>query len=284
MGTNRKSIISIKQIGFIGAGNMAHALIAGMIKSGIPSQKIFVTDIDQSKLKKMRDQFKIKSSSLQEVFKNCSTIVLAIKPQNFPDLLTIIVPYIQNHLLISIAAGIETASLKKFCKKIVRAMPNNPALIGEGITALFSSQRLRSQDLKTVEIIFKGSGKILWVRKESELDGVTGLSGSGPAYLYRFVKALSHAGEKVGLKKSDAYELALQTVLGAALTLHETKKNPDELIPLVTSKGGTTFAGLKILDQKKFDKIIEETVKAATKRARELKKAFSFQPSAFSSK
>ncbi len=254
---------------------MAQALISGMIKSKISPQTIFAYDIHSSQLKKIGQQFKIKtSSSLQEIFENCSSIVLAVKPQNFPELIQDIISFAQNHLLISIAAGIETASLKKLKGKIVRAMPNNPALIGEGITALFSSQKLKKEELNKVEKIFQGSGEFLWVKKESELDGVTGLSGSGPAYVYRFVKALTIAGEKVGLKKSDANQLAIKTVLGAALTLQKTGKSPEELISLVTSRGGTTLAGLKVLDQKKFDRTIIDTVRAATDRAKELKKEY----------
>lgn len=262
-----------KSVGFIGAGNMSQALISGMIKNKTSPQTIFAYDINRSQLKKISRQFKIKiSSSLKEIFENCASIVLAVKPQNFPELIQEISPFTQNHLLISIAAGIETAFLKKLKGKIVRAMPNNPALIGEGITALFNAQKLKKEELRKIEKIFQGSGEFLWVKKESELDGVTGLSGSGPAYVYRFIKALSFAGEKVGLKKSDANRLALKTVLGAALTLQKTEKNPEELISLVTSKGGTTLAGLKVLDQKKFDQIIIDTVRAATNRAKELRK------------
>ena len=151
-------------------------------------------------------------------------------------------------------------------------MPNNPALIGEGITALFASSRLPRQKLRIAEEVFRGAGEILWVKKEGDLDTVTGLSGSGPAYLYRFVHALSQAGEKLGLPASLAHRLALKTALGSALTLQHTGKMPSELIPLVSSKKGTTLAGLKVLDRKKFNGIIHETVRAATRRAREMRK------------
>jgi pyrroline-5-carboxylate reductase len=261
-------------IGFIGAGNMAEALISGMIRKGYPSRQIFAYDSDPNKVKKLKNKFKIVPlNSNKEVMQRCRQVVLAIKPQNMREVFIEIAPYADHHLIISIAAGIDWSTLSKNLKgqcRIVRTMPNNPALIGEGITALYSKHLSRA-DLQASENIFRGAGEVLWVKKESELDIVTGLSGSGPAYLYKFVEALAQAGEKLGLRQETAYRLALKTTVGSALTLQKTGKQPKELIPLVASKRGTTLAALSVLEKGRFNKLIEKTVSAATKRAREIR-------------
>jgi len=277
--------------GFIGAGNMAQALIAGMRRLGIKPSQIGAHDPDRVKLKKVAAQFKIQSfSDNREVVRKCGLIVLATKPQEMKAVLREIAPEITNQGIVSIAAGLDTATLAKNLKlktstqggsksrgqnsklKLVRAMPNNPALIGEGITALYSPSPLSPKEKRRVENLFRGAGEVLWVHREKDLDAVTGLSGSGPAYLYRFVEALSQAGVKMGLKPPIAHRLALKTVLGSALTLQRTGKSPSELIPLVTSKKGTTLSGLKILDKRRFNLIIHQTVRAATQRARQILK------------
>jgi len=259
---------------------MAQALIAGLCgrdrSRPVPTSAIFVSDIFPQKLKKLSAQFKISPLSNRDLAQKCSVIILAIKPQDLSKVLSEIAPEVKNSLIISIAAGVDCPTISKYLKKskLVRAMPNNPALIGEGITALYSPSSLSKTEKKLAEKIFEGSGEILWVNKESDLDIVTGLSGSGPAYVYRFVEALAQAGKKLGLSETLAYRLALKTTLGASLTLEKTKKLPAELIPLVTSKKGTTLAGLKILDQKNFNSLIALTVAAATKRAKEMREEF----------
>jgi pyrroline-5-carboxylate reductase len=268
-------------IGFIGAGNMAQALIEGMRRLKIKVGRIAAHDPDRNKLKKVARRLKVAPIlSNREVAKICDVLVLATKPQEIKSVLQEIAVELKAPLIVSIAAGVETATLTKHLRsrtgkvkiKIVRAMPNNPALIGEGITALFTPAPLPVKERRLIEQLFKGAGEVLWVGQEADLDAVTGLSGSGPAYLYRFVEALSQGGVKMGLDEKVAQRLALKTVLGSALTLHQTGKTPSELIPLVTSKKGTTLAGLKVLDQKKFNPILHQTVRAATQRARQISK------------
>ena len=267
-------------VGFIGAGNMAEALMAGMLKDGFPRNALSASDRDRSRLKRTGGKLKIRTlSTNSEIAKNCGVLVLATKPQDLSQVLSEISPDLKNQLLISIAAGIDTETLRKISKspgrksalKIVRAMPNNPALIGQGITALFSKDRLSPGERRTVEAVFQGSGDLIWVKKESWLDAVTGLSGSGPAYLYSFVRALSEGGRRVGLPSDLAERLALKTTLGAALTLEKTRKSPSELIPLVTSKKGTTLAGLQVMKKAGFERIMAQTVKAAARRARQIR-------------
>ncbi len=204
-------------------------------------------------------------------------IVLATKPQDLKAALQGHSKYFRAHTVLSIVTGVDLATLSqllpKSCK-IIRSMPNNPALIGEGMTALFAKKPLSSSERKQIENIFKGVGDVLWVKNENQLDAVTGLSGSGPAYVYQFVKALTQAGVRQGLPQKMAYSLALKTLVGAALTLFKTGKSPEELISLVTSKKGTTLAGLAVMKKKGFNKMVEQVVAAATQRAKEIKIEF----------
>ncbi len=277
MGQGRESVVfrmkKISTIGFIGAGNMAQALISGLVCQRAFSSKVFAFDPDAQKLKKLKKQFQIfPLKNNYEVVEKSEIVLLAVKPQEIRNVLKEIAPALENKILISIAAGIDTNTLSHKVKaKVIRAMPNNPALIGQGITALFSKNTLSPQDRQRVENIFLGAGEILWVKRERDLDVVTGLSGSGPAYVYQFVEDLSFAGEKLGLAPEVAYPLALKTVVGAALTLEKTGKKPVELIPLVTSKKGTTLEGLKVLKKMGLRRILVNTVRAATRRAREMR-------------
>jgi pyrroline-5-carboxylate reductase len=269
------------RVGFIGAGNMAQALISGMLRKGHPPRRILTHDVDPSRPKALAKRFGVASAkNIAQVLKDCEIVVLAVKPQDLKKVLGEIASLVKNHLIVSIAAGVDCETLTKNLKsgnknakfKLIRAMPNNPALIGEGITVLSSSSPLSRKEIQTAERLFEGAGEVLWVRQESLLDAVTGLSGSGPAYLYRFVEGLAVGGEKAGLPSSVAYRLALKTVLGAALTLEKTGRNPSQLIPLVASKKGTTLEGLKVLKKSGFDRILIRTVHAASKRAREIRK------------
>ncbi len=264
------------KIGFLGSGNMAKALMQGLLKNKTKASSIFAFDVDSKKLKNLKSQLKINTcSKAEELLEKSNIVILATKPQDLKAALQNLKSHFTKQIVISIAAGVDLATLSKQLPtscKLLRSMPNNPALIGEGITALFSKNRLSSQEKKVVESVFTGSGEVLWVDNEDQLDAVTGLSGSGPAYVYQFVKALTQGGVKQGLAHKTAYILALKTLLGAALTLQKTGQSPEVLIPLVTSKKGTTLEGLNVLRKRKFDQTLIETVAAATRRAREIKK------------
>lgn len=254
---------------------MASALLTGLVKQGQAPSSLFAYDLNSTRLKGLRSQLKIQiCKNPVELVQKSQILILATKPQDLKGALQTLRPYFRKHLVISIAAGIDLWTLSRLLPscKLVRSMPNNPALIGEGITALFSKHKLKRFEKNIIETVFKGCGEALWVQQEDQLDAVTGLSGSGPAYVYQFVQALTQAGMAQGLSEKVAYPLVLKTLIGSALTLLKTGKKPAELIPWVTSKKGTTLAGLSILKKKGFDKIIQQTVAAATLRAKEIKK------------
>lgn len=262
---------------------MAQALIGGMIRKGFFPSRLVVFDIDPKKTQALKTKWKIRpASSHPELLDRCRTVILATKPQDLLGVLNEIAPHLkETHLVISIAAGVDLSLLLKGLRPVtglkghpslVRAMPNSPALIGEGITGLYAPSRISKKDRELAEAIFQGAGEVVWVKKEAQLDAVTALSGSGPAFVYRFAEALTQGGKKAGLPEKMAHRLALKTILGAALTLEKTKKRAQELIALVTSKKGTTLAGLKVLDQKKFDRMMEDTLQAAVRRAREIRR------------
>ncbi|MBF0491327.1 MAG: pyrroline-5-carboxylate reductase [Deltaproteobacteria bacterium] len=264
-------------IGFIGCGNMAQAMISGLLKKGFTSKQIFVFDVDLPKTKKFVQTHKINFvSDNHQLALISEVLILAIKPQEMKNVLREIAPFLRKQFLISIAAGVETALIRKFAPScpILRSMPNNPALIGQGITGLYG-KKLSAAHKTLSEKIFAGCGEIVWIEKEELLDVVTGLSGSGPAYVYAFTQALEEAGKRLGLPDNIAYQLALKTLIGSANTLLQTGKNPSELISLVTSKKGTTLEGLKVLKKYKMSEVLLKTVKAATKRAQEIRKELS---------
>ncbi len=263
-------------IGFIGAGNMATALIRGMLREGFEASQIWVSDTDTKKTWQLKKELKINVGSNREVASLSHFLILATKPQDLKSVLQEITASLKSKVVISIAAGVNVKTLSKYLQKkifIVRSMPNNPALVGAGITALFSPKLSATYRSKT-EKIFRGCGKTLWIKNEADLNAVTALSGSGPAFVYYFIEALTDAGNKLGLSSKTSALLALETVYGACLTLLKTQNSPQDLIPLVTSKGGTTLAGLEVLKKMNLKKIIELTLRKASQRAKELQTLF----------
>lgn len=266
------------KLGILGTGNMAEALIAGLTaKKVLRPQQITGYDISTPHLRSLTRKYKIGArKSAREVTQTSDTILLAVKPQQIKGLLSTIRPFLtKKHLILSIAAGIDTTLLEKFLGKkikIVRIMPNTPALIGLGAAAFYLNKNCSGKDRAQTQKIFRAAGCVLEVKKESLLDGVTGLSGSGPAFVYEFIEAMIAGGQKMGLKKDMARKLALQTVIGAAQMIRHTGSDPKELTARVASKGGTTLAGLKVLKRTKFGSSVQQCIRAATRRARELRK------------
>lgn len=264
-------------IAFLGAGNMASAMMRGLVDSKLAApSSLLAYDPQLPKLKALSKRLGIVACrNADEMAARCEVLVLATKPQDLKAALQALRPSLTDQLVVSIAAGIDLATLSRLIPKackLVRSMPNNPALIGEGITALFSRQILKPAERQAAESLFQACGDVLWVKQEEDLDAVTGLSGSGPAYVYQFVEALAQGGLRQGLSQEIAYPLALKTVLGSALTLLKTGQSPQDLIPLVTSKKGTTLAGLAVLKKGKFDSVIAQAIAAAAKRAKEIRK------------
>jgi pyrroline-5-carboxylate reductase len=263
------------KIGFIGTGRMGEALIAGILRGQITkADQIYAFDTDKSKLSTISKRFLINAvTSAQDVADSSEILILAVKPQMMAQALA----KIRFHgLAISIAAGINLEYLGKILPKarIIRTMPNNPALVGEGMTVITAGKSVNSSDLETALKIFGSVGKVIQL-DEKHLDAVTGLAGSGPAFVYQFVEAMLEVGEDLGLEEKVASNLALQTVLGAVTTLKETELPPNTLTEQVASPGGTTIEGLAVLEKGQFKKILAKAVKAAAKKSQALSKKFS---------
>lgn len=265
-----------EQIGFIGGGRMAEALIQGIINAGLlGAEQIMAADPDASRRDLLTGRYGIKTcAQATDFIGDCSIIILAVKPQVMGLVLDSVKADIHaGHLLISIAAGIPLSFMESRlsgCQcRLVRVMPNTPALVQEGASALSPSRLTTSDDMKKACAIFDAVGRTV-VLAENYLDAVTGLSGSGPAYVFSFIEAMIDGGVKVGLNRADAQLLVLQTVLGSVKLAMETNEHPAQLRAMVTSPGGTTIAGLHELARAGFSGIIMDAVEAATERSKEL--------------
>lgn len=267
-----------KSITFLGGGNMASAIIRGLLRAGTPPERITATVRRAEKKTELEQAFGIRvlTDNLAAA-RDAEIVVLSVKPQAFDKLLTTVAPAIDHKkLVLSVAAGVPIAALERRLgagARIVRAMPNTPSLVGLGATALSGGEHATPDDLRLAQAIFDSVG-ITTVVDESLLDAVTGLSGSGPAYIFLIIEALSDAGVKVGLSRHVALKLAAQTVLGSAKLLMETGQHPGHLKDQVTSPGGTAIAGLHTLEAGGLRTTLIDAVEAATRRARELGDAF----------
>ncbi len=264
---------SATKIGFIGAGKMASAIIKGVIKSGFaPCESIFVYDVNQDALKYAKKNLKIQPvSTLQELMKKSSVIVIATKPFVVNDVLDSIQSMIRNHLVISILAGVSTAKIEAKLPqtRVIRVMPNTPALINEGMSAICGGKFAYEEDVFYALELFSKLGKAIKV-EEKDMDVVTAISGSGPAFYYCFIEKIARAGERLGLDYKTALELSAQTALGAAKMVFETPDTPEELIRNVTTPGGCTEVGNNILINSKIEEILFKTVKRTAEKAKKL--------------
>ncbi|MBT8037900.1 MAG: pyrroline-5-carboxylate reductase [Verrucomicrobiae bacterium] len=265
------------EIGLIGCGRMGGALIAGIVKSDVttPSQ-VWAFDPYPESLAALVEKLNIQpASDNKELTKQSQTILLAVKPQYITTVLADISPALTSkHLLISVAAGVTLGTMEAACPegtRIIRAMPNTPALIGLGATGIAAGSHASSSDIDLAKKLLESAG-ISCETTEPQLDAVTGLSGSGPAYVYTFIESLAAQAEKEGLPAKDALELAIQTVIGGAQMVQQTGMTPRELVNQVTSPGGTTLAGLAALTEHGFESSIAAGVHAAAERSREIAK------------
>jgi len=262
---------------FVGAGNMAGALIRGLIGTGtVPADRIIAADPDQDRLRELEAELEIRvTSDNAEAVKDATVVVLAIKPQVFAQVLPGLSGALPaDALLISIAAGISTRIIERSFpdgSRVVRTMPNTPALVGAGASAIAGGTHATDDDLELAETLFRSVGIAVRV-PEKQIDAVTGLSGSGPAYVFAMIEALRDAGAREGLPEETALQLAAQTVFGAARLLLDEKEAPEVLRDRVTSPGGTTRAGLDALAAAGFADAIMGAVRAATRRSVELGK------------
>jgi pyrroline-5-carboxylate reductase len=264
-------------IAFVGAGNMAGALIRGLIGTAtVSATRILASDPDQSRLDALREELGIDvARDNQAIVRQATVVVLATKPQVFGQVLPeVAAGLVSDALVVSIAAGISTAIIERALpegSRVVRTMPNTPSLVGAGATAIAAGRHATDADLALVEGLFRSVGISVRV-PEGQIDAVTGLSGSGPAYVFAMIEALRDAGAREGLPEETALRLATQTVFGAARLILEEDEAPEVLRQRVTSPGGTTRAGLDALEAAGFTDAILAAVRAATRRSVELGK------------
>lgn len=264
-----------KKIVFLGAGNMAEALISGLVRSGLAGKgQITATDIRQKRLDYIKKKFRIEvSSDNKKAVRRGEIIILAVKPQQIEGLLGEIGDLVnRGQLVISIAAGILTGYIEKFFKQkvpVIRVMPNTPALVSEGASVITPGKYANKKHLEVVKKIFSALGYVTQL-PEKLMNAVTALSGSGPAYVFYLAEILNEAGKKMNLPEKFAQELVNQTILGAAKMLKVTGEFPQTLREKVTSPGGTTESAIKYLQAKRFKQIFIQAVLQARKRAKEL--------------
>lgn len=263
-------------LGFLGGGMMAEALITGMLKSEvINAENIFVSDPDKQRLATLKNKTGINTVKTNiELTQVANWLIMAVKPQVVSEVLLAIKPHITTkHALISFAAGISTAYIASYLSKtpVIRVMPNTPCLVAAGVSALSYGTNAQPEHGQVAEAIFQSVGQTVTV-KEELIDAVTGLSGSGPAYMYIILEALTDAGVQVGLPRKTAAILATNTMFGAAKMVLETGEPPGQLKDMVTTPGGTTIAGIYALEDGGLRVTLTDAVRAATEQAKQLSK------------
>ena len=266
-------------IGFIGGGNMATSLISGLLRQGIPASALGVAEPDAEKRTALANTSELfMTADNLQIAEKSDVLVLAVKPQILGEVCQSLRGGLGSHepLIISIAAGVDTGTLARWLGgslPLVRAMPNTPAMLGYGATGLFATPAVSALQRQWATQLFEGVGIARWLDDEADIDLVTALSGSGPAYFFLFMQALADGARELGMDPDLARELTLQTALGAAQMAKHSGLGVDELRRRVTSPGGTTEQGLKILEREGLHRIVRETLEAAQAQALILSKA-----------
>ncbi len=264
-----------RRLGFLGAGNMTAALVGGLVHGDVlPPQRILASDVKIERLEQLTQEFGIRTTmDNHQLLRESDVVVLAVKPQVIDRVLTEIGGDVRgDQLVVSVAAGVPIEALESRLppgSRVVRAMPNTPATVQAGATAVSGGAHASADDLRVARELFEAVGRVV-VLDEALLDAVTGLSGSGPAYVMLIIEALADGGVKVGLHRDTALLLAAQTVFGSAKLLLETGEHPGRLKDMVTSPGGTAIAGLHTLESGALRKTLIDAVETASKRAAEL--------------
>ena len=267
----------MKKIGFIGAGNMAGAIIGGIIKSNlVESQNVIASAKTMTNLNKLKDEYNINVTlDAREVVKNSDIVFMAVKPNIFDGVLEGVKDLIgDGKIVVSIAAGKSISSMENIIgddKKIIRTMPNTPALVNEGMSALCPNKNIEDEELKIVKGIFDSFGKSEVVG-EYLIDSVIGVSGSSPAYVFMFIEAMADAAVVGGMPRKQAYNFAAQSVLGAAKMVLESGKHPGELKDIVCSPGGTTIEAVKVLENEGMRSSVINAVCACIEKSKEMSK------------
>ena len=264
-------------ITFIGAGNMANGLIRGLISNGTRSENIWASDLDDNKLHTLKQECGIQTGSNSDIVNNANVIVLAVKPQVMMDVCSALAADLGDSevLLLSIAAGITTAHLESWFGKsaaIVRCMPNTPALVGMGASGLFANAKVTNEQKLLAQEIISAVGFVTWVDADSDIDIVTAVSGSGPAYFFLFMEAMQATAKEMGLSEDLARELIYHTAAGAAALAHQSKDDITTLRRNVTSPGGTTEQAILQFEEGNLRGLVTKALQAARTRSVELAK------------
>lgn len=261
-------------ITFIGGGNMACALIGGLLQQDYSPAQIRIVEISADTLKKIKHEFGVETTAeLLHGVTDSDVIVLAVKPQQLSAVAQQLAPLLANHLVISIAAGLRTGDLSRWLgghTRVVRAMPNTPALVRSGVTGLYAMAGVSDEEKHNAETILRAVGAVLWVEREELLDAVTATSGSGPAYVFYFLEAMQKAGHELGLDPAQAWHLSLETFLGAARLAKQSSEDASVLRARVTSPGGTTERAIRSLENDDVKNAIVRAMHAAYGRSREM--------------
>lgn len=262
------------KISFIGGGNMASALIGGLIQQGFEAGDLCVVEVNETARASLTRAFVLATyGHITDAAVSGDVIVLAVKPQQLKAVAQELAPHLRNQLVVSIAAGVRANDLARWLggyRCIVRTMPNTPALVRQGITALYALSGVNPAQRDQAQRIMQAVGHCVWLDDEGQMDAVTAMSGSGPAYVFYFMEAMEAAGVELGLAPEQARELALATFLGAAQLANQGQEAPAALRAKVTSKGGTTEAAIRAMDQADIKTHIIAAVKAAADRSQEL--------------
>lgn len=260
----------------IGAGNMSTALVDGIVKKGVvPAEDICVTDTDDAKIEKAKSKGLNATKDNTEAAKNADVIIIAVKPNVYPTVVKEL-SELENKdekIFVSIAPGIKIEQIKtwlSFDAKVIRTMPNTPAMVGEGMTVLCYEEPVTEEDYKKVNALFEAVGRVE-LMSETLLNSVVSVSSSSPAYVYMFIEAMADAAVHDGIPRAVAYELAAQSVLGSAKMVLETGKHPGELKDMVCSPGGTTIRAVQVLEEEGFRSAVIKAMLACTKKANNIK-------------
>ncbi len=262
------------RIAFLGGGNMAAALIGGMLAKGFDTRALSVIEVSPAARERLASQYGVRVSTAPDAATSeADTLVLAVKPQDMKAALASLAHAVQGKLVISIAAGVRLDALSRWLgghRRLVRCMPNTPALIGAGITGLYAFPDVEPKERDMAETVLRAVGEVVWLPEERLLDPVTAVSASGPAYVFWFIEQLAASAQQLGIDAQTASKLALHTVLGAAQLAAGSRQPPAELRKQVTSKGGTTEAALRVFDEERLAERFARAVAAASARGAEL--------------
>ena len=277
MSQTNTSQTAFPPIAFIGGGNMASAIMGGLIRQGVPASSITVVEPFEAAREALKTHFGIDAlPAATDALQSAQLVVWAVKPQTFKNAAAPVAAFTRNALHLSVAAGITTESVAGWTgtQRIVRAMPNTPALVGKGMTGLFARPEVDAAGKALIEAVIGSTGELTWVDQEEHLDAVTALSGSGPAYVFLFLEAMTQAGVDMGLSAEQSYKLAVATFAGGSELAARSTESAEVLRQRVTSKGGTTYAAITHMQENQLPEIFVAAMRKAEKRAQELAAEF----------